>query len=283
MIAMQTDTFLPARTRHCLAVGILVLVSSGPLASAYQDSEDFPSMDEILSGEGAAGPEDPEARIRRLFGEVETKLKQVDILLSDAAAGDTSALTAVEDSGIASLLQSSLERGRQAQEDIREIIDIAQQLSQQQPQPSSSGSQGQGGEPGSQSSQEGSPLNRGQQSSTPEPTPSTPGEEPGQQQPTPGGDQREQGQQSQDQNSGGTDPKDPRGDPNLDGQNRDGDDSTEGAVGSSNSAEGTDGWGDLPTHVRDTFRSEGRSELPARYRDWIDEYYRKMNRRGPRR
>ena len=83
--------------------------------------------------------------------------------------------------------------------------------------------------------------------------------------------------------SGGTDPKDPRGDPNLDGQNRDGDDSTEGAVGSSNSAEGTDGWGDLPTHVRDTFRSEGRSELPARYRDWIDEYYRKMNRRGPRR
>jgi len=35
--------------------------------------------------------------------------------------------------------------------------------------------------------------------------------------------------------------------------------------------------------VRDAFRSEGRTDLPARYRDWIDDYYRKLNRRSPRR
>ena len=41
-------------------------------------------------------------------------------------------------------------------------------------------------------------------------------------------------------------------------------------------------WGNLPRHVQDAFRSEGRSELPARYRDWIDDYYRKLNRRSSR-
>jgi hypothetical protein len=39
-----------------------------------------------------------------------------------------------------------------------------------------------------------------------------------------------------------------------------------------------DGWGNLPQHVRDTFRSEGRGDMPTRYRDWIDAYYEKLNR-----
>ena len=41
-------------------------------------------------------------------------------------------------------------------------------------------------------------------------------------------------------------------------------------------------WGNLPSHVKDAFRTEGRSELPSRYRDWIDDYYRKLNRRARR-
>ena len=32
--------------------------------------------------------------------------------------------------------------------------------------------------------------------------------------------------------------------------------------------------------IRDTFRAEGRGDMPARYRDWIDSYYRKLNRRS---
>ena len=38
-------------------------------------------------------------------------------------------------------------------------------------------------------------------------------------------------------------------------------------------------WGELPTRVRETFRNQGRSELPAQYRDWIDAYYRRLSQK----
>jgi len=38
-------------------------------------------------------------------------------------------------------------------------------------------------------------------------------------------------------------------------------------------------WGNLPVHVRDLFRAEGGRDLPPRYRDWIDSYYRRLNER----
>ena len=37
-------------------------------------------------------------------------------------------------------------------------------------------------------------------------------------------------------------------------------------------------WGELPVHVRPIFRAEGSGNMPARYRDWIDAYYRRLNR-----
>ena len=36
-------------------------------------------------------------------------------------------------------------------------------------------------------------------------------------------------------------------------------------------------WGNLPIHLRDIFRAEGQGDMPARYRDWIDSYYRRLN------
>lgn len=39
-----------------------------------------------------------------------------------------------------------------------------------------------------------------------------------------------------------------------------------------------DRWGDLPIHVRDLFRAQGNGDLPPRYREWIDAYYRRLNR-----
>lgn len=39
-------------------------------------------------------------------------------------------------------------------------------------------------------------------------------------------------------------------------------------------------WGNLPIHLRDIFRAEGGVDVPAQYRDWIDSYYRRLNRRG---
>ncbi len=67
------------------------------------------------------------------------------------------------------------------------------------------------------------------------------------------------------------------------GENKSSTDPAEGAAERARQAAGArDGWGDLPSHVKDTFRSQGRSELPVRHRDWIDEYYRKLNRKGDR-
>jgi len=71
-----------------------------------------------LGGEAAA------AKMKELFGKVERRLREIDVLLSDASAGDTSKLTEVEEAGIDELLRASLQRGRQLQKDIEEIIAI---------------------------------------------------------------------------------------------------------------------------------------------------------------
>jgi hypothetical protein len=39
-------------------------------------------------------------------------------------------------------------------------------------------------------------------------------------------------------------------------------------------------WGNLPIHLRDIYRAEGREDMPAQYRDWIDSYYRRLNDSG---
>ncbi len=45
---------------------------------------------------------------------------------------------------------------------------------------------------------------------------------------------------------------------------------------------GRESWGNLPIHVRDIFRADGSADMPARYRSWIDSYYRKLNRENAR-
>lgn len=44
------------------------------------------------------------------------------------------------------------------------------------------------------------------------------------------------------------------------------------------SADPAERWGDLPEKARDVFRSQGGVDLPVRYREWIDAYYRRLNR-----
>jgi hypothetical protein len=38
-----------------------------------------------------------------------------------------------------------------------------------------------------------------------------------------------------------------------------------------------DRWGDLPVNARDVFRAQGGSDLPVRYREWIDAYFKRLN------
>jgi hypothetical protein len=45
-----------------------------------------------------------------------------------------------------------------------------------------------------------------------------------------------------------------------------------------NHADPTDNWGFLPPQVRDVFRTQGGGDLPAQYREWIDAYYKRLNK-----
>jgi hypothetical protein len=280
-----------------LGLGCLLLLALSNAATAFpQDTESqdegvqphFPPMKEVLQQGGPPGSS-PEDRMRELFGEVETNLIRIDTLLSDAAAGDTSRLVKVADAGIGSLLQDSLDRGREAQKGIREIIEIAKQLGAQSSS-SSSSSNGDKSSPGeaSKPGESGSPLDRGQQSQSSEQTPQMAGDpKPGGQSPAgqePGGEQKEDkpGGEEPDESPAGKDPKSGE-EAKGDGQNRAGEENSGDASGQqAQGANAADGWGDLPSHVQETFRSGGRSELPTRYRSWIDDYYRKLNRRRDR-
>jgi len=95
-----------------------------------------------------------------------------------------------------------------------------------------------------------------------------PGEQPGQQE-SPQQDQPGEGQ--------------PRGDQadRPGGQKDQGDAPAEGETGAgTRSGNDVEIWGNLPIHLRDIYRAEGREDLPAQYRDWIDSYYRRLNDSG---
>lgn len=44
-------------------------------------------------------------------------------------------------------------------------------------------------------------------------------------------------------------------------------------------ASNQDRWGDLPEHARDLFRMQGGGDMPPRYREWIDAYYKRLNKK----
>jgi len=231
-------------------------------------------------GAGARGPTmNPQERIAELFAQVERGLESIDGLLFDAAAGDTARLAGLEHAGIDALLRNSVEAGRAAQRDIEEIIRIAQELGQPPPG-SSSSSQSQS--PSSQSSSPGGSQS-GQDSQSNEAKPSMPEENAGAEQSSgeqPGADQPGGEQEGNQEASDGQKPDSPRGSEAL-GKNQSGDEVESKATGRAGHGDPSDrGWGNLPEHLRDTFRAENSSGLPTRYRDWIDSYYHKLNRQS---
>jgi len=219
---------------------------------------------------------DPQQQMIKLFGEVELRLRQIDKLLSEAAAGQRGAQDATKPldqavAGIGALVQRTQEEGQAVVDAIDKLLELAAQQQQQQQGPSG-GSQQQGGQgQGQQSSQDGqqgkSPL-EGQRDTTTqrESTPEKPGE---------GKGKDPQGEQP-DQNGN---PKGNKKTPG-DGKNT----TTKTPPGSeteklSRGADARETWGYLPEHARDVFRTQGGGQMPARYREWIDAYYKKLNQK----
>jgi hypothetical protein len=226
----------------------------------------------------------PQEELVQLFGKVENRLREIDRLLSDAGAGDTRALENVGPAGIDELLKKGRSGSEQAVKDIDRILELARQMGQQQ-----SGSQGGQGTPQQAGpGQSGSDPLGGQEGNTTqrENTPSEPGKGQGEKDEKGGSkpkdqDGKEPGKEPGKKPGETGDPMNPKAS-RSDPKNRAGGPPPQsGRDSASTTSDTRDRWGDLPVHARDVFRNEGGRDMPTQYRDWIDEYYKRLNKQGP--
>jgi hypothetical protein len=263
------------------SLALAVLCCLGPQAAALQDPQPEPE-EENTPIQLPGMVDQAQEEMLQLFRDIEQNLRKVDILLSDAGAGDTEGLAEVQESGIGRLLEDTRDRSEQVLQDIDRLLEIAEEMGQQ------SGGSGESGEPQSQQGDspgsQGSSSTSGTQTTRREQTPETPGEESPGQTPQPGeqpnGQEPGNEQQPPSQGERPTDGQDPSNtDPNL----RPGSEPPTDPTGAGSPNDPTsDRWGDLPVHVQDVFRGEDSEQMPPRYREWIDAYYRRLNRRGGR-
>ena len=229
-----------------VALAGLALAQTGgppppPVDGGDRGEEQEPPPIDLLRPFGE--PASPQDELQQLFAEVEQGLRKIDALLWDASTGED-ALGADVDSGISKLLQESRAASQSAADSITRILQIAQS----QGGGSSGGSLGpppppqqQGNDPGEKQREDGE-------------VPEQPAGE------KPGGDQPQEADQEQDS-----------GDANQAAGAPDSGDQL--PFGHGDAAER---WGELPLRVREVFRAEGGEEMPTRYRDWIDTYYRRL-------
>ncbi len=232
---------------HPILLGLLsaVFVTSSPT----QDPEGPPPPLPTEAAESAEARQGRQEMIE-LFHLVEGRLKEIDALLFDASAGESLG-DEVEESGIHELLRQSTAKAEEVVTGIERILEIASE-------------QGSGSCSSAMKSDAPSPLDQqpqGEQGRK-EQTPQKPGEEHEQKAPPqPGGEPHSPEASDEPPENRKTDQQPPE-------------DETAGGIDAVDSPER---WGDLPIHVRDLFRTEGGGDMPPRYRDWIDAYYRRLN------
>jgi hypothetical protein len=235
--------------RHWIASAALAL--AGSLASAQEIEKQKPEK-ELPPLPTATSQQQ---KMIELFHAVENKLHEIDSILYDAGAGG-STKGKLEDAGIDRLLQQASERGKEAQAGIDQILELARQQ-----QKKSSSSSSSGGEP--------------QQSSGESPLDKQRNQRPSQKDKKPGGEApRPEDQQQEPQ---GANQKPESNKDSKDDQQRTGVAPPKGPTEHNPRVDDRERWGDLPIQVRDVFRVEGGGDLPPRYREWIDAYYRRMN------
>lgn len=237
-----------------------------------QDETDLRGLNPFAPPVGAGGPED----LEQLFLKVEKRLQRVTDLLYEASSGDVSGAedigsagidelireaeqgVAGASSGMARILGATRSQSEATLDDIQRILEMAEQQS------SSSSS--------SSSSQSPSSQGMPQQGQTPS---GSRKQESGERPPEPGEGQEQQGE-----------PKDgqqPRGSQESDaGQDGSSDAPPPGETGGPSGASGAEEWGDLPVHLRKVFQNGVSEDVPPRYRDWVDSYYKRLNRGNKR-
>jgi len=268
-------------THPALALALAIALTSGSRSARAQEPEVDPAPPRPTSPVPIQPPQDDAQRqMIELFGKVERELRAIDRLLQEAARSPS----AGSGGSLAEQLRNAQASGESVQRDIDKILELA---ASQQPSSSSSSS---GGE--SKPSPGGNPMDRqGEQSTGRESTPSMP--QSGGEKPEPGGQEPGQGQEPGSEKPGsqpkpgdqkpgeqGRDPKDGPQGSKAEPQQNPGADPARGAQGAgSTSNDARDRWGELPMHAREVFRSEGGRDMPPLYREWIDAYYKRLNKK----
>ena len=239
---------------------LTALLAAAGLASAQEKEKERPMLQ--LPGMSGMSPEQEE--MIRLFHEVERTLGAIDVELFDASAGRIPVPEGKE-SGIERLLRSNGTKSDEAVTGIERILELAEQMGNkscsqcmkpgQSPAPSKEGKS-----PLDQERQRG-PTQGEKTPEAPEPKPGEQGKEQEQPKPKPGGEKPDD--RGQNPPTGENIPSTPRVDESGNPIQH-GDDAER--------------WGVLPERVRSVFQNQITDDLPLQYRDWIDSYYRRMNR-----
>lgn len=236
---------------------LVALATLGAMADEKPVEEEVPpAIEELVPGALLPKPEG-EDELVRLFQEVELDLETITDALAAAGAGEAS-LEEVEEAGIEKLLRSTSATSAKVVQGIERILEIAEQRSSQGA--CSSGQQSQ------QPSSGQSPLDQERDTGPQEreETPEGPRDEPGGEEPD--------GQQPEPRREGDQDNS-------PDGRNRDAQpDGRQGAQAAAH-RDDSERWGNLPERVRESLRIHGSEDLPVQYRDWIDAYYRRLNKK----
>ena len=262
-------------------------------AKPGQDEKGKPEEDSKLDDlnpfrRGGPGGADPEAEMRELFLKVDKRLNRVTELLFEASAGDMSSAGEIGSAGIDELIREAESQASGARSDIARLLEASRsqseaaigeigrilEIAEQQSSGGGSGGQQQGQpQPGEGQPQQGQTPSGSRREDKGERGPD--GEN---QQEEPGG-QDPQSQQQQDQPGDG----EPEGNQDSSQQDqRPGDDPPESETGDPADARGNENWGELPVHLRRVFENSVSDDVPARYRDWVDSYYKRLARRSGR-
>lgn len=230
-----------------------------------------------------------------LFMTVEKRLDRVTELLFEASSGDTGGAGDIGSARIdelirgaesqatqasndmARLLEATRRQSQAASEEIGRILKLAEQSESSSSSGSSGGKPGQKPQSGQPSPQQGqtSPGSRREDKGENGPEEESKGKQEGEEQGK-DGEKPEDGEKPQD----GDQPKGSQeSEGGKDGKSKQ---PPEGEKGAPSNAQGNEEWGDLPVHLRKVFENGVSDDVPARYRGWVDSYYKRLNRRSGR-
>lgn len=233
--------------------GLALAQQGGREPEAPEQEEELPRIEiPDLSGRSSAQEE-----MIRLFHEVEKALESIDIELADAGAGRIPPPEG-RDSAIDRLLRSNGQKSDQVVSGMERILEIAQQMGgtcSSCMKPGDSAGQG-------QPEQKESPLDQERQRGP------TPGEETPES-PAMAKDARPEPSGEKPDDRG---PNPPKGENKPSTPRQD--------VGGAPVGPGDDNerWGTLPERVRHVLQNQITDDVPLQYRDWIDSYYRRLNK-----